>query len=142
MAGIGGNANNITVDFNNSNYATYRILVNGFTSNRVRLIAGKDVRSVIDVEHNVTKGSNTTVCPDVFTCDTNAYILAASGNPYYTKKLTCKLYYCKVWQSGTLLHDLIPVRVGQVGYMYDRVSGELFGNAGTGAFTLGNDKNT
>ena len=37
--------------------------------------------------------------------------------------------------------DLIPVRIGQVGYMYDKVSGQLFGNAGTGNFTLGSDKN-
>lgn len=37
--------------------------------------------------------------------------------------------------------DLIPVRVGQVGYMYDRVSGQLFSNAGTGAFIVGNDIN-
>lgn len=35
--------------------------------------------------------------------------------------------------------DLIPVRVGQVGYLYDRVSGQLFGNAGTGDFVLGPD---
>lgn len=44
-------------------------------------------------------------------------------------------------QSNKLI-DFIPVRVGQVGYMYDRVSGQLFGNAGTGNFILGNDKNT
>ena len=36
--------------------------------------------------------------------------------------------------------DLIPVRVGQVGYMYDKVSRQLFGNSGTGNFILGNDK--
>lgn len=35
--------------------------------------------------------------------------------------------------------DLIPVRVGTVGYMYDRVSRQLFGNAGTGDFILGPD---
>ena len=34
---------------------------------------------------------------------------------------------------------MIPVRVGQVGYMYDKVSRELFGNQGSGNFTLGND---
>ena len=39
------------------------------------------------------------------------------------------------------LFDLIPVRVGTVGYLYDRVSGALFGNAGTGDFVLGPDKN-
>ena len=36
--------------------------------------------------------------------------------------------------------DFIPVRVGQIGYMYDRISGQLFGNSGSGSFTLGNDK--
>ena len=36
--------------------------------------------------------------------------------------------------------DLIPVRVGQTGYMYDRISGSFYGNAGTGSFTLGPDK--
>jgi hypothetical protein len=34
---------------------------------------------------------------------------------------------------------LVPVRCGQVGYMYDRVSGKLFGNAGTVDFIFGND---
>ena len=42
-------------------------------------------------------------------------------------------------QNGIIEHDYIPVRVGQVGYMYDRVSRRLFGNAGTGAFVLGPD---
>lgn len=41
--------------------------------------------------------------------------------------------------TSTLVRDFIPVRVGQVGYMYDRVSRKLFGNAGTGAFVLGPD---
>ena len=43
-------------------------------------------------------------------------------------------------QSGTgWIYDMIPVRVGQKGYMYDKISGELFGNAGTGDFILGPD---
>ena len=51
-----------------------------------------------------------------------------------------KIYYCKIWNGGNLVFDATPVRVGQVGYMYDKVSGQLFGNSGTGSFTLGNDK--
>ena len=35
--------------------------------------------------------------------------------------------------------DIIPVRCGTVGYMYDRVSGHLFANAGTGDFIVGAD---
>lgn len=46
-----------------------------------------------------------------------------------------------VTENGVVILDLIPVRVGQVGYMYDKVSGQLFGNAGTGDFIVGPDKN-
>lgn len=38
------------------------------------------------------------------------------------------------------IRDMIPVRVGNVGYMYDKISKRLFGNAGTGDFILGPDK--
>ena len=41
--------------------------------------------------------------------------------------------------SGTVVRDMFPVRVGQVGYLYDRVTGGLFGNAGSGSFLLGAD---
>lgn len=43
-------------------------------------------------------------------------------------------------ENSSLVADFIPVRVGGIGYMFDRVSGELFGNAGTGAFIIGPDK--
>jgi len=44
------------------------------------------------------------------------------------------------YSNGVKVCDMIPVRVGQVGYMYDKVSGQLFGNVGTGSFILGSDK--
>lgn len=40
---------------------------------------------------------------------------------------------------GNLLRYFIPVRKKDVGYMYDRVSRQIFGNAGTGAFIIGPD---
>jgi hypothetical protein len=51
------------------------------------------------------------------------------------------IYWMKIYSPDKteLLFDLIPVRKGNVGYMYDRVSGQLFGNAGTGEFVLGSD---
>jgi hypothetical protein len=39
--------------------------------------------------------------------------------------------------NGTILRDFIPVRKGTTGYMYDKVSGQLFGNSGSGNFILG-----
>ena len=44
-------------------------------------------------------------------------------------------------ENGNSVRDMIPVRVGQTGYLYDRVSEQLFGNVGTGDFVLGNDVN-
>lgn len=51
-----------------------------------------------------------------------------------------RIYYYKIYDNNTLVRDLVPVRVGTTGYMYDKVSDTLFGNAGTGDFTLGPDK--
>lgn len=65
----------------------------------------------------------------------------------FTNKLTeptirdigCTIYDLKIYESGVLVRDMYPVRVGQVGYMYDKISNRLFGNSGTGTFTLGPD---
>ena len=63
-------------------------------------------------------------------------VVVGWGNPSFHLRIS----FFKAWSNGDLIRDLIPVRVGTVGYMYDRVSGELFGNAGTGAFIVGPDK--
>lgn len=56
-----------------------------------------------------------------------------------TNFLSAKIAKIKITISGVLVRDYIPVRVGTTGYMYDKVSGTLFGNAGSGSFTYGND---
>ena len=50
-----------------------------------------------------------------------------------------EVYGEKIYLNDVLVRDYIPVRVGQVGYLYDKVSGQLFGNSGTGDFVLGPD---
>lgn len=57
-------------------------------------------------------------------------------------KIIGRIFACKIWRSGVLVRDFIPVRftneLGQSeGAMYDRVSGQLFRNQGTGAFVIG-----
>lgn len=51
------------------------------------------------------------------------------------------IYYFKVEDNGVTVLDLIPVRVGTVGYMYDKVSKKMYGNVGPSSsnFTLGPD---
>ena len=50
-----------------------------------------------------------------------------------------RLYSFQIQENESITLDLIPVRVGQEGYMYDKVSRQLFGNSGTGNFIIGND---
>lgn len=67
------------------------------------------------------------------------------GNPQWL----CdeKMYFARFYTDDELVLDLIPVRFTNEngvseGAMYDRVSGQLFRNAGTGAFIIGPDKTT
>lgn len=53
-----------------------------------------------------------------------------------------KLFHVKYWRNGELIRDLIPVRIGQVGYMYDKITKTLYENEGTGDFILGRDRYT
>lgn len=64
-----------------------------------------------------------------------------NSNVDANKTVTSKMRIHRVLMSkdGSVIQSLAPVRVGQVGYMYDKVSGQLLGNAGTGSFILGND---
>ena len=57
-----------------------------------------------------------------------------AGRPIRVKRLS---FFDK---NSSLVADFIPIRKGNIGYMYDRVSGQLFGNSGTGAFVIGPDK--
>ncbi len=50
-----------------------------------------------------------------------------------------KVYSAQLSTSGVMQRDLIPVRLGTVGYFYDRVSRGMFG-ASTGSLTPGPDK--
>ena len=60
-----------------------------------------------------------------------------------TNGIPIKWKKVKMYNGSTLVRDYIPVRKNGVGYLYDKVSGQLYGNAaGSGSFTYGNDVNT
>ena len=60
---------------------------------------------------------------------------------HYTEQSAFRCYRFTIYNNDLIVNDFIPVRVGNVGYMYDKISGQLFGNAGTGEFILGPDVN-
>lgn len=75
-----------------------------------------------------------------FTPQNQIRIFGSSGVVASYAVWSGKIYAVQISQDTDIVMDLIPVRVGTTGYMYDRVSGQLFGNAGAGDFILGNDK--
>lgn len=56
-------------------------------------------------------------------------------------KYNGKVYYFKIYDSDTIVRDFIPVLDRDMRpAMYDRVTGKLFYNKGTGEFLIGPDK--
>ena len=65
-------------------------------------------------------------------------LLLLTAGTYGMTASGVRIYSCKIWQNGILVRDMIPVRdLRGKPCMYDRVSGKLFYNAGTGSFTAG-----
>ena len=142
--------------FVSSNNAACRIYANGSKvlsfhraasdqwAPHTSLSVGSNVTFVFDISwkdktytiNGTTKTFSAPNTPTVATEETTLYRINSSE-----KVANGRLYYFKYWRNDVLIRDMIPVRVGSIGYMYDKVSGHLFGNSGTASFTLGNDKN-
>ena len=89
-----------------------------------------------------TNVGKTTAMPSPSQMTSPIYLFGISASGALSNPAKVKIYSCKIYaRGGSMVRDYIPVRVGQVGYMYDRVYGQLYGNQGTGSFILGADKN-
>jgi hypothetical protein len=102
---------------------TYKFVFNGTT-----LVSYKD-----GVQYSSNNVSN---------CENPNVLRLFTRQDLNTNNSNFRLYGFSLIKDNIKVLDLIPVRVGQTGYLYDKVSGTLFGNAGSGDFIIGNDKNT
>lgn len=166
--GIAGNSNNlrITGEFMYSNFIAYGAIYGNYvadSSNRTRIILNsRDDSLVVDLNtggstvvscsrnarHQFESTYSTITIDGVATTTIKTARTANAGNIALFNRSTtnltsrdigCKIYWLKIYDNDVLLRDFIPVRKNGVGYMYDRVSGQLFSNVGTGNFTYGND---
>lgn len=71
-----------------------------------------------------------------FSCPVNMYLFALNNNGTAKFFSSSKIYYCKIYDNGTLTRNFIPCinASGKVG-LYDLVDKKFYGNAGTGVFT-------
>ena len=116
-----------------SNGSTYASSVSANTSRHTFKIDNVAAKGYIDntavnIGRNAAKYYGTA---EIFTRHT------ASDN----RNCSGKIYSATIYEGTTPIRDFIPVRKDGIGYLYDKVSGYLFGNAGTGDFTYGNDIN-
>lgn len=115
-----------------------------FGTTKTASVGSTTVRTVIDKNANVTTAfgvttTNTAVSSGVVYDTMYIFIFNNAGVPASSYGLM-KLYSFKIYNNdGSLARDYIPVRVGSEGALYDKVNGELYYNAGTGAFVLGPD---
>ena len=161
------NANNVLFGVRDaSGNKNMLLFMNASTPQRFRFLAQKtaggtnafmyDSSTIIEGQHvvNYSVGStNGTLKMDGTTLKTAAKsssytserplaIFTLNRNGVFDWVACAKIYYFKLYTLSELVLDMIPVRVGQVGYLYDKISGNLFGNANsTGSFTIGNDVN-
>ena len=91
--------------------------------------------------HNILKvnDSTFTASSSTFVSDNNFILFGLNAEGGVNISVGVRIYDFKIYQNSTLVRDFIPVRIGNVGYMYDKVTKQLFGNKGTGQFILGSD---
>lgn len=97
-----------------------------------------DHRYLVDMNYDRTIVNGTEYIPDNLNIGTtnNTTIKIFSA----TNTMTANIYSFKIYDNGTLIRDMIPVKdLSGVACMYDKVSGQFYYNAGTGDFIAGPD---
>lgn len=109
----------------------------------------KDYRRIIAYKNSILSVDGSTALTKAYAGDSNEKghigilkVKLADGtwDTANNRRISGKLYGVKIWKDSVLVGDFIPVRVGQIGYLYNKVNKTLHGNEGTGSFTLGPDK--
>ncbi len=99
-----------------------------------------DVEAYLDSGNQYLKVNGNTVFTGTasgsITADYNMYLFNRIKNGSLdTGWFNGKIYYVKIWQSGTLIRDLVPCLDDQnVPCMYDKVNDHTYYNAGNGTF--------
>lgn len=117
----------------NTSRATYNSAV---INTKYICTISKSLRAVYDENHTLLARNTNLISQDNVT-PSNALIFYTAGG-FSTNKLKGKVYYCKVWENGVLVRDMIPCKnQSNVAGMYDTVNDVFYSNAGSGAFNGG-----
>ena len=81
-------------------------------------------------------GEMLTFSAQEFLAPVNLFLFARNTNGTLNYYAIAKLYFCRIYDNGTLVRDFVPCinASGEVG-LYDLVTQAFYGNDGTGTFT-------
>lgn len=112
-----------------------------FAGNRVTFPSDTDLTNeTIVVKDGVNTTINGTTITNTSATFTGAYplwIFACNNGGTKANETSFRLYYLKIWDSGTLVRDFVPTLNNNVVCLLDLVEGKFYYNAGTGTFTAG-----
>lgn len=143
---VGGRSNGNTIFAIGSNGGLmYFNLGSGAVTTDVPLVGLQPITVIKDGARNFINGveyeANAAV---TFTGTHTLFVFAQNlaGSRNYITRM--KLWYCKIWDSGTLVRDFTPVATGDVvdgltapsNCLYDKVTKGFFENKGTGTFGI------
>ena len=116
----------------------------GGATKATSITANTTTRRVFSINNVEKKGyvdaTSVTITQNSSSYFGSTYILGRQSG--WSTYASGKLYGVIIKNGNETIRDMIPVRKNGIGYMYDRESGRLFGNSGTGVFTYGNDVTT
>ena len=131
---LGRHYSTTPTDFNpwfaNTTYGECRVPVSTNSMNTVVVKAGSCVKDGTSYTISTVTGRLSSY---------EIYLFTANKDNASWRPQPCRISKFVIKRGSTTLADYIPVRVGTVGCMYDKVSGEILSNAGTGDFVKGND---
>lgn len=125
----------------------YRLIRNGTSSTVLNAgfgntaSAGTAINIQLNTKYNSTFTSFTAILNDI------SYPLSTTLGAENTGFLRlfggsaciCRIYSFKWIKGNNVIFDLIPVRKDGIGYMYNKVTGELIANTDNGVFIIGPD---
>lgn len=100
--------------------------------------------TIIDKKQNILTAYGQTITNKAKTSEQSStnnltiFALNTASKNEISYYISMKLYYCKIWNNGSLVRNLIPAKnsSGILG-LYDIVNSVFYTNAGTGTFTAG-----
>ena len=132
---VSGNLSLVT-DFQNYQNNRLSVNINDNLDDKFTIKLSNTSMSINSTQQSISTYTN-------FTTPNNIYIFNASGTyPNGYVNASTKLYYCKIWSSGTLVRDFIPCyrKSDNSAGLYDLVNGVFYENSGTGEFEYGAKK--